>query len=496
METPVLIVGAGPSGATTTLLLARLGVKSLVISRHRGTANTPRAHIFNQRVMEVLRDAGIEERCYSSASSSKHMEHSSFLVSLAGEEYGRLWAWGNKSAEKGAYESASPCSMSDLPQSLLEPILIYEARKLGAEFVFSTDLQCAYKSDLSKYIAHRPRSLNWILNPEAPDWSAVGNFRMVYPWNEWVVSMHPANKEDKRSIVNEDDILERLHQMIGESSTPIQILSTYQWTINNQVAREWQSGRVLCIGDATHRHPPINRLGSNTCISDAFNFAWKLAYVIKGLANAALLDSLTPERKPVGDGVVKRANAGMGVQRNLWEVIGLTQETRREALRLLSADTPEGQQKRKDWSEALEAVDNEVQALGIQMNQVYTNSSAVLTEHDDVSPDFRNLNPVKDVMISTYPGYHLSHVWLVRYIAGHGRFAIFTGIGGEGWVSAAARISVAVPGLKIFTCKIGPGCDFIDCYREWRGTRSGGGCSNPCEAGPLHCVALRPPSRK
>ena len=59
---PVLIIGAGPSGATTALHLARQNVPSLVISRHRGSANTPRAHIFNQRAMEVLRDAGLEEQ--------------------------------------------------------------------------------------------------------------------------------------------------------------------------------------------------------------------------------------------------------------------------------------------------------------------------------------------------------------------------------------------------------------------------------------------------
>jgi 2-polyprenyl-6-methoxyphenol hydroxylase-like FAD-dependent oxidoreductase len=60
MEYPVLIIGTGSSGATTALLLARLGVKSAVVSRHSGTTNTPRAHIFSQRAMEVLRDAGLD----------------------------------------------------------------------------------------------------------------------------------------------------------------------------------------------------------------------------------------------------------------------------------------------------------------------------------------------------------------------------------------------------------------------------------------------------
>lgn len=69
MEVPVLIIGAGPAGATTALLLARMGVKALAISKHRGTANTPRAHIFNQRAMEVLRDAGLEDKLKGLATS-------------------------------------------------------------------------------------------------------------------------------------------------------------------------------------------------------------------------------------------------------------------------------------------------------------------------------------------------------------------------------------------------------------------------------------------
>ncbi len=139
LETPVLIVGAGPSGATTALLLARYGIPSVVISRHRGTANTPRAHIFNQRAMEVLRDAGIQHRVTPIASSKEDIAHVAWLHSLNGEEYGRVYAWGNKPDRQGEYLVASPCHMSDLPQSVLEPILVDEATKAGADFKFHTE---------------------------------------------------------------------------------------------------------------------------------------------------------------------------------------------------------------------------------------------------------------------------------------------------------------------------------------------------------------------
>ena len=556
MDCPVLIVGAGPSGATLALHLGLHGIKTIVLSRHRNTANTPRAHIFNQRAMEVLRDAGLDIRLSDVASSAKYMQHTSWLHSLAGEEYGRLWAWGNKPEQKGDYERASPCVMSDLPQNVLEPILVEEAQKLGAEFRFYTEfvsfedtgehvvttlrdratgqlstvsssyligadgarsavldqlgvqidgkqLNSAFnvhiRTELSKYFVHRPGSLNWILNPDAPDWSAVGNFRMVKPWSEFVVSMHPQSKDGKVFEPSEADLKKRLYQMIGDNSVPLEILSSFRWTINDQVAREWSKGRVHCIGDATHRHPPINGLGSNTCISDAFNLSWKLAMVLKGYAAPALLDTLTVERKPVGDAIVKRANTGMEAHRTLWKLMGDGPAEREKTLSILKSNTTEGAELRERLRSALEATDDEVQALGIQMNQIYTGSPATYVEADDLAPDFSNLKFIKDLMVSTYPGYHLPHVWLaangqsarvsILDLAGHGKFSLFTGIGGEPWCQAATSIS-SRGGVQIVPYTIGYGCDYMDAYRDWFKVR-GVGEDGVVLCRPDHFVAWR-----
>jgi hypothetical protein len=67
------------------------------------------------------------------------MQHTSWLDSLAGDEFERLWAWGNKPSCKGAYEQASPCSMSDLPETYLEPLLVESATTEGADFKFYTE---------------------------------------------------------------------------------------------------------------------------------------------------------------------------------------------------------------------------------------------------------------------------------------------------------------------------------------------------------------------
>ncbi|KAM0352134.1 hypothetical protein ACHAP4_009147 [Fusarium culmorum] len=557
-DLPVLIIGAGPSGATLAMLLARQGVKSLAISKHRGSANTPRAHIFNQRAMEVLRDARLEDVLRDIATPVTDMQHTSWLSKLSGEEYGRLWAWGNKPEQKGDYEASSPCVMSDIPQSVLEPILVDQAGKIGAEFRFFTEFvrfeQCPdgvkttlkdresgkeyivtsqyligadgarslvmgqlgipiigkqinsafnvhIRADLTKYIAHRPGSLNWVLNTEAPDWSAVGNFRMVKPWTEFVVSMHPATKDPNSFQPTKETLLERLYQMVGTRDVEIEILSYFSWSINDQVAERWQDGRVLCIGDATHRHPPINGLGSNTCLSDAFNLAWKLAYVIQDKAAPELLDTLTPERKPVGDAIVRRANDGMEAHRKLWAVLGLDAESRHQATALLESASPEGVEKRAALRDAIEGTEDEVQALGIQMNQVYANSGsrALVIEPGDEEPDFSGINNIRQVKVTTYPGYHLPHVWVAADslsqristldLAGRGDFVLFTGIGGDKWISAAKDIT-SRGSLTVRGYSIGFHCHYMDCYRDWAKVR-GVGEDGVVLIRPDHFVAWR-----
>jgi 2,4-dichlorophenol 6-monooxygenase len=67
VETDVLIVGSGPAGGAAALCLATLGVPNIMITKYRWTANTPRAHITNQRAMEIFRDLGIEDQVLADA---------------------------------------------------------------------------------------------------------------------------------------------------------------------------------------------------------------------------------------------------------------------------------------------------------------------------------------------------------------------------------------------------------------------------------------------
>lgn len=141
ITTDVLIIGTGPAGSAASALLATYGVENMVINRYRWLASTPRAHITNQRTMEVLRDLGrgVEDEAFMFATGQDLMGDNIFCLSLAGEEIGRMNSWGTHPMSKAEHLLSSPCAMNDLPQTYMEPLLFKTACQRGAQGRMSTE---------------------------------------------------------------------------------------------------------------------------------------------------------------------------------------------------------------------------------------------------------------------------------------------------------------------------------------------------------------------
>jgi hypothetical protein len=79
------------------------------------------------------------------------------------------------------------------------------------------------------------------------------------------------------------------------------------WRAVADSAERYQDGRVFLAGDAAHTMPPNGGFGGNTGVQDAWNLAWKLALVLRGVAGTGLLDTYDAERRPIGALMVEQA---------------------------------------------------------------------------------------------------------------------------------------------------------------------------------------------
>ena len=139
IETDVLIVGTGPAGGSSAVLLSSYGIPNVVVSKYGWTANTPRAHITNQRTMEIMRDLGLQAEVERDGTPNHLMGDTVFCTSLAGDELARLHTWGTHPARHADYALASPCLHIDLPQTYFEPILVRAAGERGSRLRFNTE---------------------------------------------------------------------------------------------------------------------------------------------------------------------------------------------------------------------------------------------------------------------------------------------------------------------------------------------------------------------
>lgn len=79
----------------TFAVLMFSGLRGMIIAATPGTADTHRAHIANMAATECLRDIGLEDECLQDAVEGDSMLHTRWRRALAGEEYARIYSWGN-----------------------------------------------------------------------------------------------------------------------------------------------------------------------------------------------------------------------------------------------------------------------------------------------------------------------------------------------------------------------------------------------------------------
>lgn len=457
---PVLIVGAGAGGLATSALLAKHGVRSLLIEKRREIFIYPKARNLSFRSLEILRGLGLSDEVHAVADRVSAM-----MVKPALNSPDEQPAIDIDAVFAGLGELSPEPAAQYCPQSRLEPMLLAETRRRGSEVRYGTEL-CSVEADdtgvsavlhnldsgesetvRADYLVgadgvHSPIR-KWLgINTSGygalPIYVVFIYFRA--PWRKFVPQLDDGDGIQVKNadvdgifLVAKDDLgmfittyfpgkgetaeqftpqrcREVLTKAIGEQ-IDIEIIEAAAWQPYEQVADQFRCGRVFLVGDSAHTMPPFKAGGANTAIQSADNLAWKLAAVLQGGAGPELLDTYHDERHPVGRFAARQSLSGPTV-----------------ALLPLSDDRPQ-----------LPA-DEEVSMFALLIGYRY-HSAAVLTEEPAADPDAVQL--VDE--LCGQPGTRVPHVWLGDGVStldllGPG-FTVLTG--DERWRAAAASASLA-----------------------------------------------------
>jgi 2-polyprenyl-6-methoxyphenol hydroxylase-like FAD-dependent oxidoreductase len=364
-EVPVLIVGGGMVGLATAMFLAQHGVRSLAIERLRASSPLPRAGHFHLRTIELFRSAGIEQEVRRQSERDFVPEGAIIAMdSLAGRKLADIIPGLNV----GVDDMLTPVRRMFINQPGLEGILRKRANEVGATVhagcelvglaqasdsvtatvrdvetgterrisaryvvgadgahskvrellgipfdgrgVFSNSMTIYFHADVWPQLGDKPLSVIYINNPVFG-----GFFRFAKDCQSGFLGVNtvgdpkvdPVAAANAAADTSDARLIEIVRAGIGVPGLPVKIDGCTRWRSTSDVARKFQDGRLFLVGDAAHLMPPNGGFGGNTGIHDAHNLAWKLAFVLKGIAAPALLDSYEAERRPVAKFTVEQA---------------------------------------------------------------------------------------------------------------------------------------------------------------------------------------------
>ena len=138
-------------------------------------------------------------------------------------------------------------------------------------------------------------------------------FHLLFPMrgkDHWrIVGIVPPELRGKDNL-DLDAVMPSLRKEAGANLSIASCSWFSSYRIHHRAAERFRDRRAFILGDAAHIHSPVGAQGMNTGLQDAYNLAWKLALVVKGEADPALLDSYNEERLPVAQRLLATTDRG------------------------------------------------------------------------------------------------------------------------------------------------------------------------------------------
>ncbi len=332
VDTPVLVVGRGPVGMTTALLLARWGVASTLVDPLPVETVTPgsKAVLISGHVIAATEPTGVGLRIaaeglpwHTSRTFIRGREVATTRVEQTSGLFPKIVNLPQKRVEELLLE-----------QVLAEPLVTLRSQTRVTGIVDAGDqvrvaletpagvdeLTAAWLvgADGSRSAVRKLLNIpfdgygldeNFLIVDIAADLPFPAerqfHFDPVYnpgrtvlihpqPGSTWHIDWQVGPEVDAAEELENGRLDKRLRAIVGEADYEVLWHTTYQF--KQLRARDFRSGRCLLVGDAAHLTSPYGARGMNSGIADAENAAWRLGMVLCGLANDSLIDGYNSER--------------------------------------------------------------------------------------------------------------------------------------------------------------------------------------------------------
>jgi 3-(3-hydroxy-phenyl)propionate hydroxylase len=333
---PVLIVGAGPIGMTAALVLARYGIKSVLIDRKDTFNDGSRAICVARPSMHILERIGavapfVEKALGWRFGRSYYRGEQIFRLEMPqppGEKYLPMYNLQQQYIEKFLHDAVATSDLIDMRwQSELSAIEPHNdgvsvrisspegAYRLDADYVLAAD---GARSPVRSMLGLRLKGDNYEGRYVIADIRMDHNFpteRRAFfepagnpggtvlihkqPDDIWRVDYQLREGESEQEALREDNIRARVGAILTDigHAKPWELEWWSVYSANTLCLDDYRHGRIFFIGDAAHIVPIFGVRGLNNGLADAENIGWKLALVLHGEADERLLDSYSPERR-------------------------------------------------------------------------------------------------------------------------------------------------------------------------------------------------------
>jgi putative polyketide hydroxylase len=472
-DASVGIIGGGPCGLMTALLLARAGIRCVVFEKKPGISAHPKAMGISRRTSELYRQLGLLEAIENGSLADNGRFLSIWAKSLVGEELGRV-------QYSAVPNELTPCTGLHCPQTWTERVLLDAVtaeplaevkfnceilsilpqrdfvrlslpaggtldvpwlvaadgagsairRQLGVETDGPGDmghfLNVMFRAKYGSYLRDRPAILYPTLSNEYFEF-----FVAINGDDLWLIH-HFLQPGEQPSHFPEERLLGLIREASGLPAEPVELLSIMPWVMSPKVARQYRVGRVFLVGDAAARLSPAGGLGLNTGLQSAHNLAWKLACVISGRAGDTLLDTYQEERHDAAIWTMQNTNRNAG---EIFDVVSNAMANDWVKVRELIAQSRRGGA-----------------GLGQDLGVAYSRGAFLA---DGSEAPIVN-DPINEYKPSARPGSRAPHLWIKCQRARLSTLDLF----GKTFVLLAGRENQAIPLPTGFAIVLKNGIDF------------------------------------